>query len=74
MATSAEALYVEGMQSSMVELDGDAEKLIHVALDTYDFLDVIFLPVAPVGRERLPYSFKWMMLNQAHRVFTYEDF
>lgn len=49
VATSAEERYIESMQSSNVELDGDAFNLIHIAIDAYALRDVPFLTVAPLG-------------------------
>lgn len=54
VATSAEPLYIEGMKSIMVEMEGDYDILIHVLLDAYALRVVPFLTVAPVGREKLP--------------------
>lgn len=64
VATSAEALYVEGMKSVMVELDDDADRFIHVAQDVHALRGVPLLTVAPVGHDILPYRFKLLMLNQ----------
>lgn len=58
VGTSDEALYIEGMHSTMVELDGDADNIIAVALDAYELRDVPFLTAVPVGRDILSYRFE----------------
>lgn len=73
MDTSSKALYIKVFQSTMVDLDGDAESFIHVALDSYDLRDVPFVTVVTVGSDTLPYRFEFLMVNKAHDVFRYDD-
>lgn len=47
--TTSEALDIEGMQSSMGELHGDAGNIDHVALDASALRDFPFLTFTPVG-------------------------
>lgn len=68
VASSTEALYTEYIQSVMVELDGEADCLIHVALDAYALRNVSLLTFAPAGRDILPYRFELLMINQARRI------
>lgn len=63
LSTSAEDLHVEGRKSVMVEINGDDDSLIHVALHAYAFRDFPFLTVASLARKILPYCFERMVLN-----------
>lgn len=58
VSTSDEALYIEGMHSTMVEIDGDADKIIAVALVEYAMRDVPFLTAVPVGSAILSFRFE----------------
>lgn len=58
----------------MVELDSDADHLIHVSLDAFDLRGDPLPTVTPSGSAILLHRFEWLMLKQAHRVFTYDAF
>lgn len=70
---TTEALYIEGMGSVMVDLDGDADSPVNVSLDVYELMDVLFMTSAPMGRHILPYSLKWLMINHANCEIKYDD-
>lgn len=58
----------------MVPLDGSPDCLILVALEAQDLRDIPVLTFVHEGCEILQYRLEWVMLNQAHRVFTHDDF
>lgn len=62
------------MQSVMVELDGDTDSLILVALDTTDLRDVPTITVATAGSDISLGSLEWLLMYQNRRVFTYVVF